>query len=209
MLAAVEGRYAEAETAYVEADVLLRRIGAHRAADLRTLGLMTIRLTQGRTAEIEQDVREIHSAVGAPVAVLHAIVLARLGRTDEARATPFPASPVTDHLYGLEPDYRSELAVLLNDTSAATVLITHLLPLQDQFGGAAGGASASRPLAHALADLYRLVDEEQAAADSYTRAEQVARAWHSAHHVDTARRAAAALPPPGARRRTFTPQNDA
>ncbi|MFG3034496.1 hypothetical protein ACGFZJ_39075 [Streptomyces sp. NPDC048253] len=46
MLAAVEGRYAEAETAYVESDVLLRRIGAHRAADLRTLGLMTIRLTQ-------------------------------------------------------------------------------------------------------------------------------------------------------------------
>ncbi|MFD9430129.1 AAA family ATPase [Streptomyces sp. NPDC060002] len=205
MLAAVEGRYAEAETAYVEADVLLRRIGAHRAADLRTMGLMTIRLTQGRTAEIERDVREIHSAVGAPVAVLHALVLARLGRTDEARAVPFPERPVTDHLYGLELDYRSELAVLLNDTGAAAMLITHLLPLQDQFGGAAGGAYASRPLAHALADLYRLVDEEQAAADSYTRAEQVARAWHSTHHVDTARRAAAALPPPGARRRTFAP----
>ncbi|WP_329303833.1 AAA family ATPase [Streptomyces sp. NBC_00659] len=205
MLAAVEGRYAEAETAYVEADVLLRRIGAHRAADRHTMGLMTIRLTQGRTAEIEQDVREIHSAVGAPVAVLHALVLARLGRADEARAVSFPERPVTDHLYGLELDYRSELAVLLNDTGAAAMLITHLLPLQDQFGGAAGGAYASRPLAHALADLYRLVDEEQAAADCYTRAEQVARAWHSAHHVDTARLAAAALPPPGARRRTFAP----
>ncbi|QJS99052.1 hypothetical protein G9272_00785 [Streptomyces asoensis] len=87
----------------------------------------------------------------------------------------------------------------------ANTLITHLLPLQDQFGGAADGAHASRPLAHDLADLYRLVDEEQAAADSYPRAEQVARAWHAAHHVDTARRAAAALPPPGARHRTFAP----
>ncbi|MET8170084.1 hypothetical protein ABZT34_38605 [Streptomyces sp. NPDC005329] len=53
--------------------------------------------------------------------------------------------------------------LLLNDTGAAAVLIPQLLPLQDQFGGAVGGAYACRPPAHGLADLYRLLDEEQAA----------------------------------------------
>ncbi|MFH8467198.1 BTAD domain-containing putative transcriptional regulator [Streptomyces sp. NPDC017991] len=205
MLATITGRFGVAEAEYAEADVLLQRIGAHQAAAPRTLGLMTIRLTQGRTAEIEQDVRDLHAAVGDPVAVLHALVLARLGRMDEARLVSFPSRPVTDHLYGLELDYRSELAVLQGDTDTATVLIGHLLPVRNQFGGTAGGAYASRPLAHALGDLYRLLNEEQAAADSYARAERVALAWNSTHHLTAARRATAELRAAGDRHRTFAP----
>ncbi|MEU8435206.1 BTAD domain-containing putative transcriptional regulator [Streptomyces sp. NPDC029216] len=205
MLAAVEGRFTEAEERYAQADELFRRVGAHHANGPRTLGLWTIRFTQGRTADIERSVREVHEAVGAPVAVAHALLLARQGRLDEAREIRFPALPVTDHLYGVELDYRSELAVLCGDTITAGLLAGHLLPLQDQFGGAAGGAYATRPLAHPLGDLYRLLGEEAAAADAYARAERVALAWNSSLHAASARRAAAELAAARRRRRVFAP----
>ncbi|MEU8844069.1 BTAD domain-containing putative transcriptional regulator [Streptomyces roseus] len=205
MLAAVEGRFTEAEERYAQAEELFRRVGAHRATGPRTLGLWTIRFTQGRTADIERSVREVHEEVGAPVAVAHALLLARQGRLDEAREIPFPAVPVTDHLYGIELDYRSELAVLWRDTTTAGLLAGHLLPLQDQFGGAAGVAYATRPLAHPLGDLYCLLGEEEAAAEAYARAERVALAWNSPLHAASARRAAAELAATLGRRRVFVP----
>ncbi|MFJ1567948.1 hypothetical protein ACIOG8_27675 [Streptomyces erythrochromogenes] len=80
MLASIAGRFTEAEDRYAQADELFQRVGAHHATGPRTLGLWTIRFTQGRTAEIAHSVREVYEAVGAPVAVAHALVLARRGR---------------------------------------------------------------------------------------------------------------------------------
>ncbi|MET8165990.1 BTAD domain-containing putative transcriptional regulator [Streptomyces sp. NPDC005329] len=203
MLASVAGRFEEAESWYAEADVLLQRVGAHHAQGLRTLGLTTIRLAQGRTAEIEPVMRGVYDAVGAPVGVALSLVLARLGRLDEAHAVSFPAEPVTDHLYGVELDFRSQLAVLHHDQDTASALIEHLLPLRRQLAGAAGAVYATRPLGHALADLYRLLDEEQAAAENYVLAERTAAAWGSPHLAESARQAAAELAATRARRRTF------
>ncbi|WP_246091167.1 BTAD domain-containing putative transcriptional regulator [Streptomyces griseorubiginosus] len=193
MLAAVAGRFEEAEARYTEADGLFQRVGAHHATAPRTLGLWTIRLAQHREAELEPAVREVYESVGTPVAVAHALVLARLGRLDEAAAVPFPARPVTDHLYGMELDYRAELAVLLDDRDAAQSLIGALLPLKEQFAGVAGGAYATRPLAHALGDLYRLAGERGLAAGAYALAGRVARVWGSPHHMTAADEALAGL----------------
>ncbi|MEU5042118.1 BTAD domain-containing putative transcriptional regulator [Streptomyces griseorubiginosus] len=193
MLAAVAGRFAEAEARYTEADGLFQRVGAHHATAPRTLGLWTIRLAQRREAELEPAVREVYESVGTPVAVAHALVLARLGRLDEAAAVPFPARPVTDHLYGMELDYRAELAVLLDDRDTAESLIGALLPLKEQFAGVAGGAYATRPLAHALGDLYRLAGERGLAAEAYALAGRVARIWGSPHHTTAVGRALAEL----------------
>ncbi|WP_020116525.1 hypothetical protein [Streptomyces canus] len=118
---------------------------------------------QRREAELEPAVREVYESVGTPVAVAHALVLARLGRLDEAAAVPFPARPVTDHLCGMELDHRAELAVLPDDRDTAGSLIASPLPLREQFAGTPGGACATRPLAHALADLYRFLGERAAA----------------------------------------------
>ncbi|KQX77284.1 LuxR family transcriptional regulator [Streptomyces sp. Root1310] len=203
MLAGVAGRFEEAESWYAEADVLLQRVGAHHAQGLRTLGLTTIRLAQGRTAEIEPVMRAVYDSVGAPVGVALALVLARLGRLDEARDVSFPAEPVTDHLYGMELDFRSQLAVLHRDQDTASALVEHLLPLRHQLAGAAGAVYATRPLAHALADLYRLLGEEGAAAENYALAERTALAWGSPHLAGSARRAAAELSAARARRRTL------
>ncbi|MGW2719612.1 BTAD domain-containing putative transcriptional regulator [Streptomyces sp. NPDC001492] len=202
MLATVTGRFDEAEARYAEADGLLRRVGAHHATGPRTLGLITIRLAQGRAADIEGVVRDLYAEIGAPVAVAHALVLARRGRLDEAAAVSIAPRPVTDHLYGLELDYRSELAVLLGDTETAAMLLGHLLPIRDQFAGTAGAAYATRPLAHGLADLYRLLGEDGAAAENYALAERVASAWDSPHRLAEARRAAARLTAERERRRT-------
>ncbi|MFF4833515.1 BTAD domain-containing putative transcriptional regulator [Streptomyces sp. NPDC001315] len=193
MLATVSGRFDEAEARYAAADGLFQRVGAHHATGSRLLGMITIRLAQDRTADLESVVRDLYEAIGTPVAVAQALVLARLGRLDEAAAVPLSPRPVTDHLYGVELDYRCEVAVLLRDTDAAVMLIEHLLPIRDQFAGTAGAAYATRPLAHALADLYRLLGEDQAAADNYALAERVALAWDSPHRVAEARRASARL----------------
>ncbi|MGW1559331.1 BTAD domain-containing putative transcriptional regulator [Streptomyces sp. NPDC002144] len=203
MLAAVYGRFDEAEARYAEADGLLRRVGAHHATGPRTLGLITIRLAQGRADDIEPVVRDLHAEIGTPVAVAHALVLARLGRLDEAAAVSFLPRPVTDHLYGIELDYRCEVAVLLGDTDTAALLIEHILPIRDQFAGTAGAAYATRPLAHALADLYRLLGEDRAAAEHYALAERVALAWDAPHRVTEARRAAVQLESERKRRRTL------
>lgn len=201
MLATVTGRFDEAEARYGEADVLLRQVGAHHATGPRTLGLMTIRLAQGRAADLEPVVRDLHAEIGTPVAVALALVLARLGRLEEAAAVPIAPRPVTDHLYGVELDYRCELAVLLGDGDTAGTLVDHLLPVRDQFAGTAGAAYATRPLAHGLADLYRLLGDHGAAADHYALAERVALAWDSPHRVAEARRAAVELAEERDRRR--------
>jgi len=193
MLATVAGRFDEAEARYAAADGLFQRVGAHHATGPRTLGLITIRLAQQRAADIEPVVRDLYATIGVPVAVAHALVLARLGRLEEAAAVAVPRRPVTDHLYGVELDYRCELAVLLGAKDTAAMLIEHLLPIRDQFAGTAGAAYATRPLAHALAELYRLVGDDRAAADNYALAERVARAWDSPHRVIEARQGAARL----------------
>lgn len=203
MLATVTGRFDAAEAGYAEADLLLRRVGSHHARGLRTLGLTTIRLAQDRVAEIEPVMRKVYETVGAPCGVALALVLARLGRLDESLAVRCPPEPVTDHLYGLELDFRAQLAVLHGDLDLASALVPRLLPVRDQLAGAAGAAYATRPLAHALADLYRLLGEDGQAADNYSLAERTALAWGSTHLADRAREAMAALAAARSARRTF------
>ncbi|WP_293990674.1 BTAD domain-containing putative transcriptional regulator [Streptomyces sp.] len=203
MLACVAGRFEAAEAAYAEADTLLQRVGAHHATGLRTLGLITMRLVQDRAADVEPLVRTVYESAPGQVAVAWALVLARQGRLDEALAVPVSAEPPRDHLYGLELDFRAQLAVVHRDHGTAAALLGHLRPLREQLAGAAGAAYASRPLAHALADLHRLLGEDRAAAEGYALAERTALAWGSAHLAADARRAVADLARNRARRRTF------
>jgi len=199
MLACVTGRFEEAEALYTQAGDLQERAGALHAAGMRTLGLITIRLAQGRLHEIEPVVRRVHETAGDLAGCVLALALAQQGKLDEARAVRRSSEPMADHLYGIELDHRAQLALLLADRTAAPDLIRRLLPIREQLAGAAGAAYAGRPLAHALADLYRLVGDEQAAAENYALAERTALTWGSPHLAAAARaagaEAAAPLPP--------------
>jgi hypothetical protein len=193
MLACVAGRFQEAEALYSEAGGLLERSGALHARGLTTLGLITVRLAEGRTRELEPVVRGVYEMAGPHTGIALATVLARLGRLDEARAVHCTPEPTNDHLYGLDLDLRAQLACLLGDHDAAHALIARLLPVREQLAGAAGAAYVTRPLAHALADLYVLTGDERAAADNYVLAEHTARTWGSPHLTAAARTAAADL----------------
>ncbi|MFI1704116.1 BTAD domain-containing putative transcriptional regulator [Streptomyces griseoruber] len=205
MLANVAGRFDAAEAGYAEADGLLQRVGAHHATGLRTLGLITVRFAQGRLTEVERMIRSVYDVAGPSVGVLLALALTRLGRPDEASEVRFPAQPVADHLYGIELDFRSQLAVLRADHTTAAALIERMRPFREQLAGAAGTAYASRPVAHALGDLHRLLGEDRSAAEHYALAARTAEAWRSPHLTADAHRAAAALEAARAARPTVVP----
>ncbi|MEU9396627.1 BTAD domain-containing putative transcriptional regulator [Streptomyces sp. NPDC048324] len=193
MLEAAAGRFDAAEADYAKAQSVLQRVGTHHAASMVTLGRITVRLAQGRLAEAERAMRDAYESVGAPVGAALAVILARLGRLDEAGEVTLPPKITTDHLYGMELDFRAQLVTLRGDVDGADVLIEHLLPVRHQLGAVAGGAYVTRPLAQALGDLYRLVGEYQAAAENYALAERTALAWNSPHLVADARQALASL----------------
>ncbi|QMU80479.1 AAA family ATPase [Streptacidiphilus sp. PB12-B1b] len=193
MLAHVEGRFEAAEAGYAETRELARRAGAAHGDDLYTLGLVTVRLTQERTGEVEAVMRGVYEKLGPSAGYSYALVLARQGRIEEARALHWTPGPMPDHLYGLDIEFRAQLAHLLEDREAAHGLIRLLLPIRGQLAGGAGTAYATRPLAHALGDLCRLVGDDEAAAENYALAEAVAVQWGSAHLAAGARTAAALL----------------
>ncbi|MFD4560561.1 BTAD domain-containing putative transcriptional regulator [Streptomyces sp. NPDC058469] len=187
MLAHVEGRFDEAEAGYADIRDRLRRSGSSHGDVVYGLGLITIRLNQGRHQELEQQL-QASTPLGGEAAL--ALVLARQGKFDQALALSTTVAPVPDHLYGIALAIRAELAALLGDRATAQVLIPLLLPLRDQLAGAASTSFAFRPLAHSLGELYRLLGDEPEARSQFAHAEKVARQWGSAHLAAAARAAA-------------------
>ncbi|MFD4878919.1 hypothetical protein ACFWOB_36905 [Streptomyces sp. NPDC058420] len=97
-----------------------------------------------------------------------------------------------DHLYGIDLSFRAELASLLGDMSAAYGLVPLLVPLRAQLAGAGSISFATRPFAHSLGELHRLLGDEEEARRQFSYAEDVARQWGSAHMAGAARAASAA-----------------
>lgn len=198
MLAHVEGRFADAETGYTD---VRDRLRANRSAHgdlVHALGLTTVRLSQGRPADAEPLLRSVHDPAAPVTGLALGVVLARQGRLDEAHALGVsPAAPAPDHLYSIALSFRAELACLLGDRRAARELIPLLLPVRGQLAGAASISFVTRPLAHSLGEMHRLLGDETAALREFTRAEEVALRWGSPHLAAAARAAAAAVDDPG------------
>ncbi|MFF1518156.1 BTAD domain-containing putative transcriptional regulator [Streptomyces sp. NPDC058305] len=194
MLAHVEGRFADAETGYTD---VRDRLRANRSAHgdlVHTLGLTTVRLSQGRPEDAEPLLRSVHDPADPVTSLALSVVLARQGRLDEAHALGVsPSAPTPDHLYSIALSFRAELACLLEDHRAARELVPLLLPVRGQLAGAASISFVTRPLAQSLGEIHRLLGDETAALREFTRAEEVALRWGSPH-LTAAARAAAAVP---------------
>ncbi|WP_405884592.1 AAA family ATPase [Streptomyces sp. NBC_01136] len=194
MLAHVEGRFAESEARYTEVRDRLRAHGSPYGDFVHVLGLTTVRLGQGRPRESELLLRTLPPESTPTAELALGVVLARQGARDRAytfgRRIPIAVPVVPDHLYGIALSLRAELAFLLGDMTAAVELIPLLLPLRTQLAGAASVSFATRPFAHSLGELNRLLGDEAEALREFARAEDVARRWGSRHMVDAARAAA-------------------
>ncbi|MEV5380878.1 BTAD domain-containing putative transcriptional regulator [Streptomyces nondiastaticus] len=194
MLAHAGDRFAEAEDLYEQVRERLVRHNAPRAADLHARGLITIRLSQGRVAEIEPLARTVAAAWGTRGGEALALVLALQGRVEEARTVRFDPVPVKDHFYGVRLGARARLACLLRDTEAAAALVPHLRAVRDQFGSAATTAFCTRPLGLALGEVYALLGDAAEARSAFLRAGEVARMWGSDLGVAAALEGARSLP---------------
>ncbi|MFB6810360.1 AAA family ATPase [Streptomyces sp. NPDC056387] len=181
MLARARGHFAQAEDLYGQVRERLIRHNAPRAADLHARGLITIRLSQGRVAEIEPLARTVAAAWGTRGGEALALVLALQGRFEEARAVRFDPHPVQDHFYGVRLGARARLACLLGDTEAAAALVPLLHAVRNQFGSAATTAFCTRPLALALGELHALLGDVAAARSAFREGGEVAALWGSEH----------------------------
>ncbi|MFD4876528.1 BTAD domain-containing putative transcriptional regulator [Streptomyces sp. NPDC058420] len=193
MLAHVEGRFTESEACYTAARERLRSHGVPDCDSVRTLGLTTVRLSQGRPDAAEQLLRALSTGSTPITELALAVALARQGKDEQAyelsRRIPSSAPVVPDHLYGIDLSFRAELASLLGDMSAAYGLVPLLVPLRAQLAGAGSISFATRPFAQSLGELHRLLGNEEEARRQFALAEDVARQWGSLHMAEAARAA--------------------
>ncbi|MFJ4626863.1 BTAD domain-containing putative transcriptional regulator [Streptomyces sp. NPDC088847] len=193
MLANVEGRFAESEASYTEVRDRLRYHGSPFGDFVYVVGLTSVRFGQDRPRSAEPLLRSLLPG-SVPIAELAlGVALARQGEHAQAhllgRHTPTVVPVVPDHLYGIALSLRAELAFLLGDMTTARELIPLLRPLRTQLAGAASVSFATRPFAHSLGELHRLLGDEDEALRQFARAEDVARRWGSRHLAGAARAA--------------------
>lgn len=193
MLAQVQGDFDGASRGYDEVGALMTRHGMMHARDFHELAVLTVGLARDRVAELEPLARERYERNGPIDGDTYALVLARLGRLDAARAVG--RTPLRhDHHYTRNTCIRAELAALLGRRAEAPELIRQLLPVRDQLSGAAYAVFAMRPVAHYVGLLYRLLGEKETAGRYFVRAEGVARQWGAGHWAGPAPGAQDPLP---------------
>ncbi len=193
MLAHIAGRYDESERHYTRATAMLERQGSLHAVGFLGMAVFTLRMSQGRLAEIEPMLGELARsyAIGADA---WAVALVEQGRHDEARAARVaPAQLPSDYFTTFFATVRAKAVVALGAADEAPALVALLAPLHDQLGGALSTSLAVQPVAHTLGELHRLLGDHAAAAGFFAEAERVAQRWGAAHWADAARAALAAV----------------
>ncbi|MFC5188137.1 BTAD domain-containing putative transcriptional regulator [Actinomadura harenae] len=182
-LALIEGRLADAELRYNQADEGMRRAGSVHAVGFLQLALATLWLNAGTLGEHLDDVRALHTALGPMTSDLLALALHANGLDAEARevrASPGPIRP--DFFFTFLTSLRAMAVVALDDRDAAEEVYAALLPHRDgPPAGAESLALALRPVAHTLGELAVLLGLDAQAAAHFTRAAAIADQWNAPH----------------------------
>ncbi|MFI7111330.1 BTAD domain-containing putative transcriptional regulator [Nonomuraea sp. NPDC050227] len=193
-LALVEGRFADAETLYVDAGEGMRRIGSVHAVGFVQLALATIWLNEGTLGGHLEEVRALHAVLGSMTSDLLALALHANGLDVEAREVRTPPGPIRrDFFFTFLTSLRAMAVVALDDRDAAEEIYEVLLAYRD--GPPAGAESLSmalRPVAHTLGELAVFLGRPEAAAH-FARAAVVADRWNAPHWAAEARSRATAL----------------
>ncbi|MET0862764.1 MAG: BTAD domain-containing putative transcriptional regulator, partial [Nakamurella sp.] len=146
MLAHVQGRLDEAEALYVAAGNVMRETGAIDADGIELLAIMSLRITQGRVADLSAALEKVAS-VDDVVADMRALPLAILGSRERAAALRRNIRPVRqDFFESLFLSIRGMIVCLLADQEEASGLFPRLLRFSGRIAGADSGSFAAGPV---------------------------------------------------------------
>ena len=194
-LSHIGGRFADAEADYARATALMARNDPQYAVGAHLLGLVTVRISEGRAGELLELLHDAYGQFGPLAADPYAAALVAAGRLGEVPAVRAGLPPLRpDFLYTLYATFRAMAVVALGEASEAETLLAALLPMRDQLAGANTLALAMRPVAHTLGELCQLLGRSHEAEQHFAHAEAVALHWGAGHWAADARSALAAVP---------------
>ncbi|GAA2458525.1 BTAD domain-containing putative transcriptional regulator [Actinomadura vinacea] len=199
---ALAGRFEEAERAYREIAEACAESGMWNSENaLAFAGVFSVRLAQGREAELVEEARwlwERWPHVGAPADV-YALTLAAAGRADEARRVVEDVPPPRyDFFFDLFLSLQGRRAIVLDQRPVAAEAYEGLLPYRDQMAGGGSAVVTLGPVAQILGDLAAFLDRPADAAGHYRHSAEVAERIGTPYWAGVARESLRALGTPAA-----------
>ncbi|HEY5881275.1 MAG TPA: BTAD domain-containing putative transcriptional regulator [Nakamurella sp.] len=174
-IAHIAGRLDEAEAHYARAAESIRTSGALDAAGIAMLAFLTLRITQGRAAELVDSLAVVDTRASDVVADLFAIPLLAVGRRDEAIEIRRRIRPVRrDFFHGLLLTLRGIIVATLADPVEAASIYPDLMAYRGQVGGGGSGSFAVGPVDTVLGDLVALLGDRARAREHYAAAVDLA-----------------------------------
>ena len=157
LLAHLTGRLDEAEVFYARGGDLLRASGAIDADGIVLLAFLSLRITQGRVAELWNELEGVISANDV-MADLIAFPLTATGRFAQAREARRSIRPVRrDFFHSFLLTLRGMIVAILQDPAEAATVYPELLPYAGQISGVGTGSYAAGPVDTVLGDLALLL----------------------------------------------------
>ena len=157
LLAHLTGRLDEAEVSYARGGDLLRASGAIDADGIVLLAFLSLRITQGRVAELWNELEGVISANDV-MADLIAFPLTATGRFAQAREVRRSIRPVRrDFFHSFLLTLRGMIVAILQDPAEAATVYSELLPYAGQISGVGTGSYAAGPVDTVLGDLALLL----------------------------------------------------
>jgi DNA-binding SARP family transcriptional activator len=182
MLLHLEGRLDEAVERYLSVGEALRRTGAVDADGIVAMGVMTVRMTQGRLPELLPTLWQLLDTYPDVVTDPLALALAGEGRSREAREVLLPMRPIRrDFFQILFLTVRGLALAALGERAGAAEVYEALLPHRGKLAGAQTTAYVVGPVGRVLGDLAVLLDRPEEAAGHYAVAVELAERCGNEH----------------------------
>jgi tetratricopeptide (TPR) repeat protein len=178
LLAMIEHATGDPEAAarrYQEEFEQQRGVGSVDADAALLLALTTVRYTQGRLAELIDDLRITYREVVPAVGHLLALALAESGALEEARAVLAEAPALEeDYVWPVLASMRGLTAAAVGDVAVSAELYDQLLPFADQVAGGGTNGFFLTPIASVLGRLATTLGRPEAARRHFEQALAVA-----------------------------------
>jgi DNA-binding SARP family transcriptional activator len=189
MILHIEGRFHEAEAAYLEASADMRRRGSYNPDAAELVALVTLRMSQDRMAELVEPTGHAAAEFGSFAVDMHVLALLAAGDTHRARAAWRERSPCRRDIFWLIcMAMQAYGAIGLGELEEAEAAYAELAPWESQLAGASSAAFTVGPVAQVLGDLAGALGRPQDAASHYQKAAKVATRVGSRPWLEAAQR---------------------